>query len=152
MKGPRLIVRALLVEDGRLLVNQHLLPDRLALFGGRVEKGETLRGALARELLEELGVRVELGPLAYLIENFYVDNRARRIHELGFYFRARALRPLGDKVVPREDWLRPEWLPLSSLAGSPLRPSLLGRELAAGISDELVELREIDRGAFPEVV
>ena len=150
MKGPRLIVRALLVEDGRLLVNRHY--DLLACFGGRVEKGETLRGALSRELLEELGLRVELGPLTYIVENFYRDEKERRIHELGFYFRAQPLRPIGADPQPRESWLRPMWLPLAEVAGSELRPRLLREELQRGISDKLVELCEIDRKQFPEVL
>jgi ADP-ribose pyrophosphatase YjhB (NUDIX family) len=150
MKGPRLIVRALLVEEGRLLVNRH--KKRLALFGGRVEKGETLRGALSRELDEELGVRVEVGPLVYLVENFYVDDKERRIHELGYYFRAQASRPLGQKVTPREDWLRPDWVNLSEIGTSELRPHALRQHLVGGLPERLVELREIDRRAFPEVV
>jgi ADP-ribose pyrophosphatase YjhB (NUDIX family) len=150
MKGPRLIVRAIVVEDGRLLVNRHF--DRLAFFGGRVEKGETLRGALGRELLEELGLRVELGPLTYIVENFYRDEKERRIHELGFYFRAQPLRPIGPDPKPRESWLRPSWLPLAEVAASELRPRLLREQLRGGISDQLVELREVDRQQFPEVL
>jgi ADP-ribose pyrophosphatase YjhB (NUDIX family) len=147
VKGPRLIVRALLVEEGKLLVNRH--KDRLALFGGRVEKGETLQGALFRELEEELGVPVEVGPLVYLIENFYRDRR--RIHEVGFYFRVRPLRPIGAVPRPRESWLRPAWLPLAEVGGSALRPRLLRQQLTAGISDKLVQLCEVDQQEFPEV-
>jgi ADP-ribose pyrophosphatase YjhB (NUDIX family) len=129
VKGPRVIVRALLVEEGRLLVNRR--EGYLALFGGKVEKGESARDALARELEEELGLRVELGALAFVIENRY-----RTKHELGLYYRARRLSPL----APREDGLAPAWLPLAEVAGSKLLPPGLRRQLAQGIPDHPVEV------------
>jgi 8-oxo-dGTP diphosphatase len=56
------VVAAALVRDGRVLVAQRARPERLAglweLPGGRVEAGESDETAVARELDEELGVRV----------------------------------------------------------------------------------------------
>ncbi len=152
MKGPRLVVRALIVDGGRLLVNRH--KQRLALFGGRVEKGERARAALSRELDEELGLRVEVGALAYLIENFFRDERGRRIHELGLYYRVRPLAPLGAaEVEPRERHLRPGWLPLADVARSELRPRALRDRLALHPNDApAVELVEIDSDAFGEML
>lgn len=52
-------------RPGRLLVAQRARPPRLAgcweLPGGKVEPGESDRGALARECREELGVLVRVG-------------------------------------------------------------------------------------------
>jgi ADP-ribose pyrophosphatase YjhB (NUDIX family) len=155
MKGPRLIVRALLVEDGHLLVNRGRRRPRLSLFGGRVEKGETARHALERELVEELGVSVEVGRLAYQIENFYVDDRQRRIHELGLYYEVQPPRPLGATVVPRGKQFVPTWLRLDAVAESELRPRILRGRLAADLAaptPSLVELIEVDRAAFPKVL
>jgi ADP-ribose pyrophosphatase YjhB (NUDIX family) len=148
MKGPRLIVRALIVEAGRLLVNQR--PGRLALFGGRVEKGETARQALFRELQEELGLEVEVGALAFLIENFYRDERERRIHELGLYYRVE--RRTTEAIAPRERDLSPMWLSLDELPQVELRPRVLQKELARGFPPAPLSLVEIDRSAFPEML
>jgi 8-oxo-dGTP pyrophosphatase MutT (NUDIX family) len=147
------MVRALIVDEGRLLVNER--PGRLALFGGRIERGETARYALERELDEELGVRAEVGRLAYQIENFYVDDRQRRIHELGLYYQVRPVRPLGSRVVPREKGLAPFWLPLADVAGSTLRPDVLRERLARDLGvapPSPVQLVSIDRVNFPEVL
>lgn len=65
----RLVVGAAVVDDlavpTRLLAARRSAPEQLAggweLPGGKVDEGEGLDDALHRELMEELGVRVELG-------------------------------------------------------------------------------------------
>jgi 8-oxo-dGTP diphosphatase len=65
MAAPAVVVGAAIVRDGRLLAARRTEPPQLAggweLPGGKVEPGESDRDALAREILEELGVRVQLG-------------------------------------------------------------------------------------------
>ena len=148
MKGPRLSVRGILSDGERLLVNRD--QGQLALFGGGLEKGETARRALARELDEELGLSLPIGPLAYLIENFYVDERERRIHEIGFYFQVSV--PPETAIAAREEKLDPVWLPLDQVAAAPLLPAVLREQLALGLPRQTVELVQIDRAAFPEVL
>ena len=70
MAGPQLVVAGALVDD--LDDPQHLLAARRAIPaslagrwefpGGKVDPGESPEEALHRELREELGVRVGLGP------------------------------------------------------------------------------------------
>ena len=60
-----IVVAGALIADARLLVAQRNRPPELAglweLPGGKVAPGETDAQALARELLEELGVTVTVG-------------------------------------------------------------------------------------------
>jgi 8-oxo-dGTP diphosphatase len=62
---PRVIVAAVIVTDGRVLACQRSAPPEVAgkweFPGGKVEPGETDAEALARECVEELGVRVDVG-------------------------------------------------------------------------------------------
>ena len=57
---PEVCVGAVVIEDGRLLlVRRARAPaaGRWSIPGGRVERGESLAGAVVRELAEETGLR-----------------------------------------------------------------------------------------------
>ena len=62
-----IVTAALTIEHGRLLVTQRKQDSSRGLLwefpGGKVEEGEDPRGALRRELKEELDVEVEVGEL-----------------------------------------------------------------------------------------
>jgi 8-oxo-dGTP diphosphatase len=59
------IVAAAIITEGRVLACERSAPPEVAgrweFPGGKVEAGETDEQALARECVEELGVRVEVG-------------------------------------------------------------------------------------------
>jgi 8-oxo-dGTP diphosphatase len=61
----RVIVAAIIMVDGRVLACERSAPPEVAgrweFPGGKVEPGESDADALARECVEELGVRVEVG-------------------------------------------------------------------------------------------
>jgi ADP-ribose pyrophosphatase YjhB (NUDIX family) len=60
-------VRALIVDQGELLMVKHDPSFRYyALPGGKLEVGEHITDAMQRELLEELGIRAEVGKLLFI--------------------------------------------------------------------------------------
>jgi 8-oxo-dGTP diphosphatase len=63
--SPRVIVAAAIIDAGRVLACERSAPPEAAgrweFPGGKVEPGENDKQALARECVEELGVRVEVG-------------------------------------------------------------------------------------------
>lgn len=69
--SPRLGVGAIVIKDGRvLLVKRGIAPSKglWAIPGGSVELGETFRDAAEREIMEETGIAIRAGKLAYVFD------------------------------------------------------------------------------------
>lgn len=98
----RLAVRAVILRAGRLLiVNAHAGSDRLwCAPGGGVEPHRSLHENLLREVFEETGLAVVIGPPC-LINEFHDPDGD--FHQVDVYFRCRILS--GD---PEGDWTDPE--------------------------------------------
>lgn len=64
-------VTGICVEDERILLLEQDTdgPRRFSLPGGKVEDGETLAGALVREMAEETGADVTVGRLLYVCDH-----------------------------------------------------------------------------------
>ena len=89
MSAPRVAVRAVVVDRGRvLLVNAYPgeASDLWCAPGGGVEAGASLRDNLVREVLEETGLRVRPGRLVGLSE---FHNPETGFHQVDLLFRAR---------------------------------------------------------------
>jgi len=69
------VVGAMIEDGGKYLITQRLPTASLPLLwefpGGRVEPGETDPEALARELLEEMGISVQVGNRVIHVEHAY---------------------------------------------------------------------------------
>ena len=82
----RVRVTGIVIEDGQLLLLNQDTPGTgrsWSLPGGKLEDGETLAGALVREMKEETGLAVEPGRLLYVCDHLpaqvvHVTFEARR--------------------------------------------------------------------------
>jgi 8-oxo-dGTP pyrophosphatase MutT (NUDIX family) len=128
---------AIIRRAGHVLVHKATHESFWALPGGRVEFGETAAEALRREIAEELGCAARLGPLRFLVENFFhFDGRA--CQEIGWYYEAE-LAPgfpfLTDAVCHRAVEgaydLEFRWVPCDAegLTTYPLVPPMLAAQL-----------------------
>ena len=87
----KLVVAALIQRGDELLICQRAankpMPLKWEFPGGKVEPGENLRTALARELEEELGIRATIGRevsalhFVYSKEDFAVELRFFKVDE-----------------------------------------------------------------------
>ena len=85
----RLAVRAVIVEEGRLLLVNAYPGEESALWcapGGGVEKHSSLADNLVREVYEETGLTVEVGAPC-LVNEFHSE--ASGFHQVDMFFRCR---------------------------------------------------------------
>jgi 8-oxo-dGTP diphosphatase len=136
---PRISVKALIIDAGRILLPEHR--DDAGIYfllpGGGQEFGESLAAALVRECREEIGVDVEVGELLgtrdYIARNheFAATDHA---HQVELMFRC-TLTPTSPPpslgAVPDPRQIGVEWIELSQLDRVRLYPRRLAEVLVA---------------------
>lgn len=131
--------KAIIVAEGKLLALKmrdgedfwYMLP------GGGVHLGETLHEALTREVREETGVEVEIGPLRfvrdYIAKNHEFAEEDPNVHQVEYMFECRIVdgAALGRGSDLDKDQVGLDWLPVASLEEFRLYPKtirpLIGR-------------------------
>ncbi len=94
-------VGALIISSGRILMVKNSGSAFYYTVGGRVHFGETAREAVLREAYEETGLRFEIDRLAYIHENFFVqESSGEPYHELTLFYRMK-LNPLAAQISTR---------------------------------------------------
>lgn len=125
------VVAALIESDGRVLVCQRRRGDRFALLwefpGGKVEPGEELPAALARELNEELGVDAPVGPEVY--RTFFQYREIQNSTEIVFFAASARPEEVRNLAFEKIEWRAPQTL--SDLDFLPADRDLVGK-LASG--------------------
>lgn len=122
-----LTARAIILSGDFLLT---LKPERKKIFftpGGRVEQGESLETALAREMSEELpNVGYELGPLIGTIEHRWREPSGEEVLGVHHFFRV-CCPNLKDTITPQsvEKGLLFAWQSVEKLTRYPIQPPSL---------------------------
>jgi len=98
---------------------------RYCLPGGGIEPYETNAAAVQRELMEEAGIQVDVGPLVHFQEDFfYYDPTGDAWHGLLFYYRCTPLTfdLLPSEQVDDESATNPQWVKIDTLHQGNLQP------------------------------
>ncbi|WP_162909392.1 NUDIX domain-containing protein [Aggregatilinea lenta] len=129
-------VYGLIVYEGRLLVAEASCTHKYVLPGGGIEPGEDIQAALVREVAEETGLYVEVGPFLHFETDFlYYDPLDQAFHGFMFYYQGYPRdTQLGSLEYPVEEGLdRPLWVDIHALtpdsfqSHGPLALDLLSR-------------------------
>lgn len=146
MKRIRSACKAVIVQDGRVLLQQCRFPPNTIYYelpGGGQRPGETMEEAVRRECLEETGYAVgALRPFA-LLEEILTDEGFAAAHP-GFAHRIfHVFRCEIDDSVPRcepdeadDQEIGLCWVPLSEVEALLLRPAAMRPVLAALAAEE----------------
>ena len=106
------VVAALIESDGKILACQRRRGSRFELLwefpGGKVEAGEMLEAALARELREELAVTARIGCEVFRTRHTYADQNLPL--EIVFFSATADRQKIQNLEFERIDWRAPESL------------------------------------------
>ncbi|MBU4351325.1 NUDIX domain-containing protein [Candidatus Parcubacteria bacterium] len=93
--------RAVIMNQGRILICWHKLNNHYFFPGGHVEYGELAEKALSRELKEELDIKIKKALFIGLTENIY-EQKGEPHHEINLVFQV-----FTDKVKDKsmEDYI-----------------------------------------------
>jgi len=112
-------VGAVIVQDDKLLLIQRAHDPgtgRWAVPGGRVEPGETLAQAARREVLEETGLEVAVGDIAWVGDSIGPgDPPAWHFAIVDFW-----ATPTGGSLTAAADAAAAEWVPIDRLGDWPI--------------------------------
>ncbi len=108
-----------------LLIKRGTRPGKglWSLPGGAVETGEGLREACAREVLEETGISVRVGPLVEVVERIRRDDRGR----VEYHYVLLDYLCLAERTGPTagDDAADARWVTLAGLGQAGLTPDTL---------------------------
>jgi ADP-ribose pyrophosphatase YjhB (NUDIX family) len=116
-------VGAVIVQDSKVVLVKRKyepLAGQWSLPGGRLELGETLEAGLAREMLEETGLIVEVGPVVDVFDRILLDPERRvRYHYVLIDY---LCRPISGSLAHGSDVAAAEFVDPGQLAVYRLTP------------------------------
>jgi len=137
---PKIGVGGLVVDKDRLLLIKRAFEPSSGLWsipGGMLEVGEELEEAVAREIEEETGIKVEVKELLGVF-NFVIRDKNGRVkyHYVLIDFLAK---PVGGKLRPSRETLDVRWISLKDVEKYPLTRTtrrLISRAVERGLIKE----------------
>jgi len=151
MKAIRNSAKAIIIKNGCLLTVKlfdsegvwYLLP------GGGQNQGETLKEALRRECIEEIGIDVSVGRLRYIREyigkNHEFSFRDSNSHQVEFMFECEFDEQRPPKLGNNPDVYQVDiaWLPINKIHEFRIYPKLLGDLLLSEVDNDNTYLGDV---------
>lgn len=116
-------VSALMIKNGNIYLAKSP-KEEYYLIGGAILVNELTEDAIKREILEEVGVTIDVGPLAFVVENQFILEGVA-FHQIEFHY---IVTPLSEPNAYMEEGNQTrqcEWVALDKLKDINLNPSFL---------------------------
>lgn len=120
---------ALIVQDDKIYLNCNE-QGRYYTIGGAIQVGETTEEAVKREVKEEIGLDIEIGRLAFVVENSFCQDGVN-FHNIEFHYVVKPLSEPNSEMVEDGDKRPCEWLDLERLSDINLVPAFLKTDLTS---------------------
>ena len=144
MNAIRNSAKAIIIKNGCLLTvkNYDSDGDWYLLPGGDQNLGESLKEALRRECIEEIGIDVSVGRLRYIREyigkNHEFSDHDEDAHQVEFMFACEFDEEQPPKLGNNPDAYQVDiaWLPINEIHEYRIYPKLLGDLLLSKVDDD----------------
>lgn len=139
-------VAAVIVHNGRILIERGAGTSFAVCPGGRVQFGETAEAAIERELAEELGEKPCIVRPLYVHQNFFTM-QGQRYHEICFFFSAEVSQKIRDaqNIKNLSGTSTFAWVSLDELPHTSFYPEFLKRS-ASSLPNRLTMITEYKEG------
>ncbi len=115
---------AVVISDGRMLLIRRArgaYVDHWAVPGGRQRRGETMRAAAAREVLEETGLIIEVGDPVW-VGDILDEAVPPAYHYTVVDFVGKVV---GGELMAGDDAAEARWVPVDEVRALPLTPTMV---------------------------
>ena len=89
---------AIIIHENKILTHKNRNENFYGLVGGRVQIGESSANTVKREILEEMGKRIEITEFLTTVENFFQGDDIK-YHEIMFVYRAEFVDEEDKKII-----------------------------------------------------
>ena len=125
-------VGVIIMDSNKILMAKDKKTSFYYTIGGRVRFGETAKEAILREIYEETQLRLEVGGLKFVHENFFTSYDHTVYHEICFFYSVKPSAELRNmkKHSFEESYgeVTLHWLPIESLATLNIYPEFFKTE------------------------
>lgn len=149
-------VSGVVIENNKILIEKYK-DDTYCLPGGYVALNETTIDAIKREMFEETNLKFEVINFLGVVENFFINKKNEKTHEIDFYYYLKGddvLNKLNTKIIESGEYKNIyhdfKWINISELYNYKLLPEGIKQEIIDNAFNKHLIIKDV--GIWLELV